>query len=235
MQQAAAITGVALADVRRLLLGHLPRVLVRATNEGDRVARALDEAGFVAFVGDESKVLTDKARVVARNLELSPEGLVAVDGRGQRQACPFPSITAFLRGFRRLESTETTTTTKRQLDIGKAVLSGGLLLTKKVQIVSTTTTSLKEAFILIQCGGGLPEIMLYEHRLNYQCLGAGLQLSTLGNQAALLTRLRALAPTAPLDDRMNQPGFLAGLPTLSADPVDLAVYLITLARSRGCC
>lgn len=234
IQQAATIAGLALADASRLLAGTLPKVLVRTTAEGERITKALEEAGFVALLGDESAILGDKDRVVARNLELSPEGLVAIDGRGQRFVCPSQTITAFLRGFRRFESTEITKTTKRKLDIGKALLSGGLMLTKKVETVSETTTSVKEAFLLIQCGSGLPEIVLYEHKVNYQCLGSGLQLSTLGNQAALLARLQALAPQVPVDDRLARPGFVAGQPLMAADPVDLAIYLVTLARARGC-
>jgi hypothetical protein len=234
LQKAAAITGLALADVSRLLAGTLPRILVRATEESERIIGALEAAGFIALVGTEANIISDKDRVVARNLELLPEGLVAIDGRGQRQECLYPAITSLLRGFRRVESTEITKTTKRKLDVGKALLSGGLLLTKKVETVSETTTSAKESFILIQCAKGLPEIVLYEHKVNYQCLGTDIQLSTLGNQAALLKRLQSHASQASLDDRLARPGFVVGLPTMAADPVDLAVYLVTLARAHGC-
>jgi hypothetical protein len=234
LQRAAAIAGLAVADASRFLAGTLPRVLVRATSEGERIAGALEQAGFVAFSGDETMIPSDKDRVVARNLELSPERLVAVDGRGQRHECPVSAIAAFIRGIRLIETSEIIKTTQRKLDIGKALLTSGLSVTKKVETVSERTTSAKEHFLLIQCGSGLPEIMLCEHRLNYQCLGTGIQPSTYGNQVALLARLRALAPEAPVDDRITRPGFLAGLPAMPVDPVDLALFLVSAARSRGC-
>lgn len=234
VQQAAAIAGLAAPDAARFLAGTLPRILVRATSEGARLVAELESAGFVAFAAEESAVITDAQRIVARNLELAEDGLVAVDGRGQRCACPAPAIGAILRGFRFVETTEVEKTTQRKLSLGKALITGGLAVTKKVETTSERTTSAKEAFLLLQRSDGLPEIMLCERRLNFQCLGPDLQPSALGNLVALLARLRVLAPRAALDDRLTRPGFLAGLPPTALDPVDLAIFLATQARARGC-
>ena len=234
MQRAAAIAGLAVADVSRSLAGTLPRILLRATAEGGRIAGALEAAGFTAFAAEESAVLTDKQRIVARNLELSAGGLVAVDTGGQRHECPAVAIGALLRGIRLAETSEVIKTVVRKLDLGKALLTSGLSITKKVETISERTTSTKEPFVLIQCRDGRPDIMLYERRLNYQCLGSDLQPSTFGNLMALIARLRALVPEVALDDRITRPGFLAGLPLMALDPVDLAVFLVTKARQLGC-
>lgn len=234
LQQAAAITGLAVADVSRLLAGTLPRVLVRAITEGERIAGALEAVGFVAFAADESALSTDKQRIIARNLELSATGLVAVDGSGLRHDCPADAIETFIRGIRLVETAEITKTVTRKLDIGKALITSGLSVTKKVETTSERVTASKESFLLLQRRDSGPDVMLYEQRLNYQCLGRSLQPSTFGNFIALTARLRSLAPHAPLDDRITRPGFLVGLPRLSADPVDLALYLVSVSRLRGC-
>lgn len=234
MQQAAAIVGLAAADVSRSLAGTLPRILLRATEDGPRIVGALEAAGFVAFAADNAEVATDKERVVARGLELSSAGLVALDGSGRRQECPASAIEAILRGVRLVESTEVIKTTERKLALGKALLTSGLSVTKKVETVSERTTAVKEAFLLIQRRDGAADIMLHERRLDYGCLGPDLQPSTHGNLVALLARLRALAPHAALDDRITRPGFLTGLPLMPLDPVDLAVFLVKRARLRGC-
>lgn len=234
LQRAAEIAGMAVADASRLLAGTLPRVLVRATDEGARMAGALESAGFVAFACEDSAVATEKDRVVARNLEFSTSGLVAVDGRGQRFECPYSSIAALIRGIRLVASTEVIKSTERKLALGKALLTGGLSVTKKVETVQERTTSMKEAFLLLQRSDGEPAILLCEPRLNYQCLGKGIQPSTFGNFMALLARLRELAPHAPLDDRITRPGFLSGLPLMAVDPVDLAIHLVQMAQARGC-
>jgi hypothetical protein len=133
-----------------------------------------------------------------------------------------------------LETTEVQTTTHRKVDLGKALLTGGLAVTKKVTTTTERTTEEKQAFLLILRNDDQPPIMLHERQLNYRCLGAGLQPSTFGNFTALLARLRSLAPVAPWDDRITRPGFLTGLPPLSVDPVDLAIFLVSEALSRAC-
>lgn len=232
--RAAAITGLAPADASRLLAGTLPRVLLRGAPDGVRLAAELEAAGFGAFAAEPASIPTDRDRVVARNLAFAPEGFVVADGRGQSQACPTTAIAAFLRGVRQIESSETVKTTERKLDLGKAIMTSGLMITKKVETTSEQRTTTREPFLLVQRNDGQPPIMLYEHRLNYQGLGAGLQPSRAANFLALIQRLRALAPAAPLDDRILRPGYLAGLPPLAADPADLALFLVTEARARGC-
>jgi len=68
---------------------------------------------------------------------------------------------------------------------------------------------------------------------DYRFLGADKQPASHANLERTLVRLRALAPAAPVDDRVAKPGFVGGLPLTSCDPVDLALYLVTLARTAG--
>jgi hypothetical protein len=67
--------------------------------------------------------------------------------------------------------------------------------------------------------------------MGFQCLG-----QTLGsrhqNLVALLERLRALAPHAPVDDRVSRTPFLRGLPTLGPDPTDLGLFLVRESLRR---
>ncbi len=234
LSQAAHLAGMPLPDVSRALTGTLPRVLVRATEDAPRLIQALEGAGFVAFGGDPSAIPTDKERVVARDLELSSDAIIAIDGQGRRCACPVAAVAALIRGVRRVETTEVSTSTQRKLALGKALVTGGLSVTKKVTTTTERTTEEKEALLLIQRNDGQPAIVLHERRLNYRCLGAGIQPSTFGNFTALLARLRSLAQAAALDERILRPGFLTGLPPLVDDPADLALFLVTEALARNC-
>lgn len=235
-KRAAALTGQALADAARSLAGVLPRILLRAVaaEEAGRLVAALEAEGFVAFAGEASAVPTDKDRVVARNLEWTDAGFAVLDGRGQRHECPFAAVSAFLRGVKLNTTTEIVKTSERRLSIGKTLATGGLPIMKTVVTTSERTTADKEGFLLVQRSDGQSDIILYEQRLNYQCLGAELQPSRHSNLVALSARLRACAPEAPLDDRITRTGFLGGLPLLAADPMDLALYLVAQARLRGC-
>jgi len=234
LKRAAMATGQALADVSRLLAGTLPRILVRATQDGDGLVQALEALGFLAFTGDVAAVPGDSDRVVARGIEWLAGGFAALDGRGQQHLCTLDSLALFQRGSRVIETSEIIKRTEKRLDVGRALLSGGLMLTKKVETTSVRTDSNKEAFLLIQRGDGRPEIIIHERRFNYACMGAAIQSSTHGNLMALLLHLRTIAPEVPFDDRVNRPGFVAGLPLMAADPVDLALHLTAQAQRRGC-
>ena len=232
---AAAATGLALADVRRRLAGTLPRILLADTDD-DRiatVAAVLEAAGFGVLTCDPTQVPRDDDRVVARTLEFRPGALVATDGAGRAHECPAAAIDLLQRGVRIETTSETTKTSERKLALGRAVLSGGLVLTKKVEKTQTRVHESRESFVLVQRGDGEPDVILYERRLDYRFLGAEMQPASFGNLERVVARLRALAPAAQLDDRVARPGFVSGLLATSADPVDLALFLVTLAHLRG--
>jgi hypothetical protein len=107
------------------------------------------------------------------------------------------------------------------------------MLTSKIQKQSVRTQESREAFLLLQRNDGEPDAIIYERRVDYRFLGADKQPASHANLERTLARLRALAPAAPVDDRVAKPGFVSGLPLTSSDPVDLALYLVTLARTRG--
>ena len=232
--RAAQLGGLALADAVRLLGGTLPRILLRATAEGEALVVALAAEGFVAWAEEPAAVPMDRDRVVVRALDWVQEGFTAQDAQGGHHACPLANVRLLQRGARTHSSTETVKTQERRFDLGKAVMSGGLLLTKKVETAKELTTHAKEPFLLVQRGDGQPDFMIYEHRMHYQCLGAEMTQATLTNLGLLGKRFQALCPQAPLDDRVARPGFVGGLPLLPVDPVDLSLHLVSEARRRGC-
>jgi hypothetical protein len=59
-----------------------------------------------------------------------------------------------------------------------------------------------------------------------------MQPSSHSNFELVWRRLSQLAPAGVMDDRVGKPGFVGGLPATAADPVDLALYLVALARTR---
>ena len=232
--RAARLAGLALPDARRALQGPLPRVFARAAAHGPALVEGLAAEGFLAWCGDPSNIPSDADRVVVRRIAWEPGGLRAFDGRGDVHDCPAPAVRLLQRGIRTRTGTEIERTKETRFDLGKAVLSGGLLLTKTVEKVKETLTHAKEPFLLVQRGDGHPDLMLYEHRLDYQCLGPDMGPSSLTNLGLLARRLQALCPQAPLDDRVGRPGFVTGLPSLGVDPVDLALYLVSEACRRAC-
>jgi hypothetical protein len=235
LAQVASTTGISLSDVKLRLAGILPRVLLSHTDAEHvrTLAAELEQHGFVTLACDPAEAPGDKERIVARRLELSPDGFVAIERTQARHPVAADAIALLQRGWRSTTTTGTVTTTERKVALGRAVLSGGLLLTKQVQKSSTQVSESREAFLLVQRVGGEPDIILYERQLDYRFLGADLQPAAFGNLTLTVDRVRALAPRAPLEQTIAQPGFVQKLaPHAVGDPLDLALHLVRLAHQR---
>lgn len=171
--------------------------------------------------------------MLVRGIEVEAGAFAFLDGQGRRHACAGGAVSLIQRGVRVTTTAETVTTSERRLDVGKAILTGGLMVTGKVQRQSVRTEQTREPFVLLERSDGQPDAIVYERRVDYRFLGADKQPASHANLERTLARLHALAPDAPVDDRVARPGFVSGLPLTSTDPVDLALYLVTLARTRG--
>lgn len=192
-----------------------------------------ESLGFVAFSCDPAAAPSNDNRLLVRGITFESGVVAFVDGQGNRHPCAGASVSLIQRGVRVTTTSETVTTNERRLDVGKAILSGGLMMTSKVKKQSVKTEEVREAFLLLQRNDGHPDAIIYERRVDYRFLGPEKQPASHANLERTLASLRALAPDAPIDDRVARPGFVTGLPITSSDPVDLALYLVTLARTRG--
>jgi len=233
---AAHLVDLSLADVRARLAGPLPRVLVLEPDP-DRArerAAALEELGFVILLCDPRAVPGDDDRFHARALELSAHALVAVNESGEREDVRLASVALIQRGVRTTTTTEVTQKSTRQFDPARALLSGGLLLTKKVPVVSTRTSTSQNEFLLLHRTDADRDVIIYSNRVDYQCLGTAMQPSSTANFSALAARIREIAPArVPFDARVSRPGFVQGLPATRAHPVDLALWMVLLVHLRG--
>jgi hypothetical protein len=232
---AAQAMGLVLADVTRRLAGPLPRIMM-VDSDPDRVeaARArLDALGFITAACAPEAVPSDEDRLVARRMTFEGSGFVAYDGQGNRHPCPKDAISLFQRGVRISTAEAITKETTKKFDVGRAIMSGGLLLTKKSTTTSTKVTETREAFLIVHRNDGEPDIIMYERQMDYRALGAAMQPSSFSNLDLLAKQLAALVPGAPTDARIGRPGFVNSLPLCAANPVDLAIFLIALAHRRG--
>jgi hypothetical protein len=230
---AAAAAGLLRAELDRKLTGVLPRVLLPAVagEQAGRLQQRLTDLGFGVIPCDPQAVPGDGERVIARKLAFEPGALVVSDGTGQMHRCPRAAIETVQRGTRVTRAGGKVTKEERRFSLGRTLLSQGLVTSKKVTR-TTVTPDTSEAFLLVVRGDGEPDVICYERRIDYRALGPDMQASSRLNLEQVWKALGALAP-GTADDRVARPGFVAGLPVTGADPVDLALYLVTLARRRG--
>jgi hypothetical protein len=230
--RAAAAVGLVRADAQRRLAGVLPRVvLVDADDAVERAQAALDAAGFRTVAFDPRLAPDDDERVLARTIRLEPSELVAIGGIGAEtpHRVPLDAIALMQRAVRSSTTSQTTKTKERRFALGSAILTGGLKVTKTVERAVSSTTEARETLLVLQRRDGGPDVTLSEQRLDYRFLGAELQPTSHASFEATVARLRRAAPHARYDDRASRPGFVAGLPACSADPLDVALHLVHLA------
>ena len=233
-KSAALALELAPADLNRRLAGTLPRVLASGLSP-ERAARLgveLDVLGFTVITCDPRAAPGDDERVVARRVDFADWALVVTDAPGNTHTCSPEEMGLFQRGVRRSRRSTKVTTSERRFAAGKALLSGGLLLTKKVEKTTVKTSESEESFLLIERTDGEPDIIVYERRVNFGFLGPAMLPSSRGNLDPVWRQLCAMAPAVATDDRVAEPGFVRGLPVTRADPVDLALLLVALARLK---
>src|SRR5213075_3173191 len=95
----------------------------------------------------------DGDRVLAARVEIDPRAggeLRATDAQGRTHACPGAAIALLQWGVRVKTESATVKTSERRLAMGKALLTGGLMLTKKVEKTAVQVTETREPFLLVQ-------------------------------------------------------------------------------------
>jgi hypothetical protein len=199
----------------------------------EALADQLRSAGFSVLVCDTG-VADEVIAFEARSFELGHHALVAATSDGERREIPWTCIDLLVRGVSSTRETTRKKVKQRQLSLGRAVVTGGLMLhkTKETEQVSTATTF--EGFVVGYSTVYGP-VALRELGVAYQSLGAAMQPSRTANFLHLVGELRRLAVQATFDDRLMRRAVQQQIlgPTLDAeDHLDLAVALMARAH-RG--
>lgn len=203
-------------------------------------AEALAVAQQARAAGIDATVVADSLAAavrtfIGRSFELGDTAIRIQSRDGQQVVLPFGEIEVVVRGSVTTRSSQTETTTTRKLDVGRAVLTGGLMMTRKHKTSHTTTTTDSHGFMIVFSRGATPPVVLDEQELQYQSLGADMQPSRMANFLHLAGQVRKRSPGATWDERLlrrvTQQQMLGT--TLSADEhLDLAIALIAASARR---
>lgn len=190
--------------------------------------------GISPLVLARDEVETDARRFVVRAFELGRQGLTAVSRRGESLDLPYGEIDLLLRGVRVDEQTDLKTTEERKFSAGRALLTGGLMLTKTTRKLEQVTREDREDFFHLY-SPGRPPLAFRARSINYQSLGAALQPSTSANFAALIEALRGSLTRARYDDRLANSQARARLlgPGLAENHLDVAISLLARVLRPG--
>jgi hypothetical protein len=238
----AADLGTIPYETALLLRGPSPVPLLRT----DDRARALDllaklrARGHDAVACDASAVVSSDAMTRPRSFRLEADALAFISAEGKEDRVSSADVVALVRAMHRSRSDHIEKTEQSKFSLGRAAMSGGLLMTKKVTTEKVQTSEEREQVLYLFRRGGVP-LLFALSRTHYEGLGVDLRPAQIENFGTLVRLLRSRSPAAPYDERLLLPRPAAdrvvagngGMSSASsAANIDLLAHLIALALSK---
>jgi len=210
----ADASGLTLAEARMRLAPEPPALLARLPAEAARAMVASLRTAGLAVVTVPVDVSTDADRTPAQRFSLDSAGPTFTPRSGTPVQAPWAELLAVLRGLRSSRTEVERTEKTKGFSASRALLSGGLVMTRSSIKTVRSADEQMEGVILVLLRDGRA-VTLAERALDFTCLGPGMQPSSTGNMVELARRLREQAPGAFHDDRLVRLGrrplpFLAG-------------------------
>jgi hypothetical protein len=190
-------------------------------------AGRLRNNGIPPILLTPADIESDARRFLVRSFHLGAAGLTAESRRGESAEVAYRDVQLVLRGVRIEERTEIKHTEQRKLSPSRALLTGGLVMTKTVRKAQPVTMEEREEFLHLYTAAG-PVLVFRSGALNYRSLGAALRPSTAANFAYLVETLRRALPQARWDERLaNRQGRARILGPALKENLDVAVTLLS--------
>lgn len=228
--QLATALAVTRMEARARLAAALRGPAVAAAFADPAAARGCAErligVGLAAWLLRPDDIETASRRLAVRRFELRPEALSARGAGGQAAEVAWRDVRVLLHGRRLRPETRIETRRTRKLSLGRALMTGGLLLTKTEVHTHKVSRGESEEFLLVL--GGVPTLDFRQRELDYRDLGVPLAARQSENFSRLTRELRRRAPQAIFEDRLLDRTAVAALlgPGLSPDEhLDVAIAL----------
>jgi hypothetical protein len=195
----AADLGTTIYEEKLKLTAGVP-LLVLSTTDGaaarDLLAK-LRARGHRAQLCRASEVIPSARMTVLKHFTFDADGLDS--GADQ---LPWDDVSALIQARHHVHTEKTATIKERKFDLGRTVMTGGLMTSKtSKRDVVTKTDDIEHVLYLFRASGEAPWL-LREHGTNYSCLGARLDPTAARNFATAVERFRAHAPHARFDESL---------------------------------
>jgi hypothetical protein len=204
-QEALALAsdlGATAYDARLLLAPGLPAIVLMTPVRSAAVEllSKLKGRGVDALAFDSAAVVSSRLMFSPRIFHLETDAMVVEAPEPQRLS--FPDVIAMLRATHETRIESTSQQKERKFSAGRALLSGGLVMTKtQEKTVSSRSEARQEVLYVYRAAGQAPWI-LRESGMRYDSLGEKKASSEHANFAVVVEALRAGAPKAICDDRL---------------------------------
>lgn len=233
----AAALGTLAYEERLKLAAGLPAVVLM-TPDAARAAALVDalaQKGQPAVTFASSEVVAASEMVTLKRFAIERDALVANVGD---ERLPWARVTALVRATDRRRVESTNVVAEKKFDLGRTVMTGGLVRSRTTRREVTTRADDAEPVLYLFAGDGARPWLLREQGTHYEGLGDRLAPTAPANFLATVAEFRARAPHARYDERLvtrRRPAATApASPGKLTSPhdLDLLAYLVTL-QSRS--
>jgi hypothetical protein len=143
---------------------------------------------------------------------------------------PYVDLLAIIRAIRAEHSTTTKIIKGRKLSIGAAIVTGGLVSTKKTEREETKHVEVREQLVYLVRKSGAPTWVVRGQSTSFEGLGAQMAPSQAENFLRVIAELRRRSPDVVYDERLLR--FHASSDA-SDERLDEQVHLLSLAIARA--
>jgi hypothetical protein len=197
--------GMTAAEARMRLAPEPPALLARLPpDRAAAMVAALGRVGAKALALDED-VPSDAERFQVRSFVFDEAGARFTARSGETLQLGWEAVRLVLRGVRAERMTTAHTESTRQFSLGRTVLTGGLVMTKKTTSTVHGHGESSEQFVLVHGEAG-ERVLLAEGTLEFSGLGPLLQPSRTANVGVIAGELKRHATRAFHDDRLVRLG-----------------------------
>lgn len=191
-------------DARLRLASTLPIIVGMGYELGAAqvLLAGLRTLGYGAIACATASVPDEYDSAVVRGFELGPDAMRGNDARGRGFTAHYADIVGLMRAGEASSDTEIKQSSQKELALGRAALTGGLVRKRNVTRTETSMSfEHQQVAFAFLASTSLP-LVLKERELQYQGLGARRAGTVQQNFSALYELLRASAPRAICDDRL---------------------------------
>lgn len=224
-----------------MLRGAGPIIVYRGTDRArtTELLGRLRSRGHDAVACELEAVVSSEDMFRPRSFRFDGDDLVGA-GQGEERRLPLGDVLALIRASHVTRLEDTVVTKQRQVSVGRAVLTGGLLTSKTTLRESRRVTDEREP-VLYVFRRSAPPWLLASTQLRYDGLGDQLKISKAENFEVLVRVLRERASSASYDTRLLGARVRAEivatssthLSTSSSAALDVLAHLVALAHSRA--
>lgn len=173
----------------------------------EAVATTLRAAGLRVLMDTPEGLAGRWQSTVGRSVAFVGDEVIVEDRLANAHRIPAGRVDLILAGVGLWEQSHEETQTARKFSAGRAIVSGGLMLTKKQTTTTVSTTKGGDRYLGVYVGPRC--YLLTETELQYTGLGDLMQASRAANFITVNREIRARNPAAIYDDRLQtRPGQL---------------------------